>query len=138
MNYKDEMRKLIDIIINQSKKAPIHSTMNDMQLLSKAVTDLNAGLLIKLKKGAENKIKQSKQNVVKKAKRKFKPIKVPTPQPLPKPQLAPTTKTDTTTTTQTPIAPTTQAPKIKSVTKIGTQQKNYNKAKTNFQKSQRT
>ena len=127
MNYKDEMRKLIDIIINQSKKAPIHSTMNDMQLLSKAVSDLNAGLLIKLKKGAENKIKQSKQNVVKKAKRRFKPIKVPTPQTLPKSKLAPTTKADTITTTQTQT-PTAPATKTKPVTKIGTQQMNYNKA----------
>ena len=41
MNYKDEMRKLIDLVKQQSIDAPLESTLDDMNMLTTAIISHN-------------------------------------------------------------------------------------------------
>ena len=50
MDYKDEMRKLIDIVKQQSFDAPLESTLEDLTTLSTAVKDLSDRITTRTKK----------------------------------------------------------------------------------------
>ena len=50
MNYKDEMRKLIDLVKQQSFDAPLESTLEDLTTLSTAVKDLSDRITTRTKK----------------------------------------------------------------------------------------
>ena len=41
MDYKDEMRKLIDIVKQQSFTAPLEQTLDDMKTMANAVKDMS-------------------------------------------------------------------------------------------------
>ena len=73
MEYKSEMRKLIDIVKQQSLSAPLASTLDDMKTLTTAVKDLNDRIEIRVRKSlvgddkritkkpkVPNKVKQAK------------------------------------------------------------------------------
>jgi hypothetical protein len=50
MDYKDDMRKLIDIVKQKSLNAPLAQTLNDMNILTSAVSDLSDRLSIRVRK----------------------------------------------------------------------------------------
>jgi hypothetical protein len=50
MDYKTEMRKLIDIVKQQSFEAPLESTLEDLTTLSTAVKDLSDRINTRTKK----------------------------------------------------------------------------------------
>ena len=50
MEYKDEMRRLIDIVKQQSLSAPLQQTLDDMKILTTAVKDLNDRIEIRVRK----------------------------------------------------------------------------------------
>ena len=50
MNCKDEMRKLIDLVKQQSFDAPLESTLEDLTTLSTAVKDLSDRITTRTKK----------------------------------------------------------------------------------------
>jgi len=81
MDYKTEMRKLIDIVKQQSFDAPLESTLEDLTTLSTAVKDLSDRINTRTKKSLnpndKGKTKQKKTT-------KAKPF--PSVKPLPIPQ----------------------------------------------------
>ena len=68
MYYKDEMRRLIDIVKNKSLNEPLQSTLEDMKMLTTAVKDLNDRIEIRVRKSLVGDDKKAK----KKLKIKFK------------------------------------------------------------------
>ena len=50
MDYKKEMRQLIDIVKQQSFDAPLEQTLDDMKTLTTAVKDLNDRIEMRVKK----------------------------------------------------------------------------------------
>ena len=94
MDYKSEMRKLIDIVKQQSLSAPLASTLDDMKTLTTAVKDLNDRIEIRVRKSLVGDDKQITKkpkvpNKVKQAKPFPSVSAAPTP---PKPN--PSTQTD--------------------------------------------
>ena len=49
MNYKDEMRKLIDIVKQQSLNTSLAQTLDDMNILTSAAGDLRNRLSIRFR-----------------------------------------------------------------------------------------
>lgn len=82
MDYKDEMRKLIDIVKQQSFDAPLESTLEDLTTLSTAVKDLSDRINTRTKKSLNpnDKVKAKKKSKAK----KVNPF--PSVKPLPIPQ----------------------------------------------------
>jgi hypothetical protein len=66
MDYKTEMRKLIDIVKQQSFDAPLESTLEDLTTLSTAVKDLSDRINTRTKKSLNPndkvKVKKKKQS----------------------------------------------------------------------------
>ena len=86
MDYKKEMRQLIDIVKQQSFEAPLEQTLDDMKTLTTAVKDLSDRIEIRVRKNINPKDK------AKKAKSKSKK-----PSAMPKaaiPKTKPTTSTN--------------------------------------------
>ena len=83
MDYKSEMRKLIDIVKQQSLSAPLASTLDDMKTLTTAVKDLNDRIEIRVRKSLVGDDKQ----ITKKPK---VPNKVKQAKPFPSVSAAPT------------------------------------------------
>ena len=82
MDYKTEMRKLIDIVKQQSFDAPLESTLEDLTTLSTAVKDLSDRINTRTKKSLNpnDKVKVKKKSKAK----KVNPF--PSVKPLPIPQ----------------------------------------------------
>ena len=82
MDYKIEMRKLIDIVKQQSFDAPLESTLEDLTTLSTAVKDLSDRINTRTKKSLNpnDKVKAKKKSKAK----KVNPF--PSVKPLPIPQ----------------------------------------------------
>jgi hypothetical protein len=82
MDYKTEMRKLIDIVKQQSFDAPLESTLEDLTTLSTAVKDLSDRINTRTKKSLNpnDKVKAKKKSKAK----KVNPF--PSVKPLPIPQ----------------------------------------------------
>ena len=82
MDYKTEMRKLIDIVKQQSFDAPLESTLEDLTTLSTAVKDLSDRINTRTKKSLNpnDKVKAKKKSKAKKV------IPFPSVKPLPIPQ----------------------------------------------------
>lgn len=87
MDYKDEMRKLIDIVKQQSFDAPLESTLEDLTTLSTAVKDLSDRITTRTKKSLNpnDKGKTKPLSKVKKA----KPFPSVTPLPIPQSKTTP-------------------------------------------------
>ena len=83
MDYKSEMRKLIDIVKQQSLSAPLASTLDDMKTLTTAVKDLTDRIEIRVRKSLVGDDKQ----ITKKPK---VPNKVKQAKPFPSVSAAPT------------------------------------------------
>jgi len=115
MEYKDEMRKLIDIVKQQSFTAPLQSTLDDMKVLTTAVKDLNDRIEIRVRKSLVGDDDKAKKKLKTKAVKKAKPF----------PSISPPTQTQKTS-TQSAI------PTSNAVTSTATTQMDYNKAKDNF------
>jgi hypothetical protein len=92
MNYKDEMRKLIDLVKQQSFDAPLESTLEDLTTLSTAVKDLSDRITTRTKKSL-NPNDKGKTKPLSKAK-KAKPFPSVTPLPIPQSKNTPQQKSD--------------------------------------------
>ena len=92
MNYKDEMRKLIDLVKQQSFDAPLESTLEDLTTLSTAVKDLSDRITTRTKKSL-NPNDKGKNKPLSKAK-KAKPFPSVTPLPIPQSKNTPQQKAD--------------------------------------------
>jgi hypothetical protein len=92
MNYKDEMRKLIDLVKQQSFDAPLESTLEDLTTLSTAVKDLSDRITTRTKKSL-NPNDKGKTKPLSKAK-KTKPFPSVTPLPIPQSKNTPQQKAD--------------------------------------------
>jgi len=92
MNYKDEMRKLIDLVKQQSFDAPLESTLEDLTTLSTAVKDLSDRITTRTKKSL-NPNDKGKTKPLSKAK-KAKPFPSVTPLPIPQSKNTPQQKAD--------------------------------------------
>ena len=92
MNYKDEMRELIDLVKQQSFDAPLESTLEDLTTLSTAVKDLSDRITTRTKKSL-NPNDKGKTKPLSKAK-KAKPFPSVTPLPIPQSKNTPQQKAD--------------------------------------------
>ena len=92
MNYKDEMRKLIDLVKQQSFDAPLESTLEDLTTLSTAVKDLSDRITTRTKKSL-NPNDKGKAKPLSKTK-KAKPFPSVTPLPIPQSKNTPQQKAD--------------------------------------------
>ena len=81
MDYKTEMRKLIDIVKQQSFDAPLESTLEDLTTLSTAVKDLSDRINTRTKKSLnpndKGKTKQKKKTTKAKPFPSVKPLPIP-------------------------------------------------------------
>ncbi len=85
MEYKDEMRRLIDIVKQQSLSAPLQQTLDDMKILTTAVKDLNDRIEIRVRKSlfkSDSKATAKPTKKVSKAK-PFPSVSSPPTQPKP-------------------------------------------------------
>lgn len=64
MSYKDEMRKLIDIVKQQSFDASLEDTLDDMKILTNAVKDLSDRIEMRVRKNL-NSNDENKKKVMK-------------------------------------------------------------------------
>ena len=53
MDYKDEMRKLIDIFKQQSFTAPLEQTLDDMKTMANAVKDMSDRIDLRVRKSLQ-------------------------------------------------------------------------------------
>ena len=67
MDYKDEMRKLIDIVKQQSFTAPLEQTLDDMKTMANAVKDMSDKIDLRVRKSLQPTDK-AKKKTAKKAK----------------------------------------------------------------------
>ena len=81
MDYKDEMRKLIDIFKQQSFTAPLEQTLDDMKTMANAVKDMSDRIDLRVRKSL-----QPTDKAKKKTAKKSKGIAQAKPFPLVKPQ----------------------------------------------------
>ena len=80
MDYKDEMRKLIDIVKQQSFTAPLEQTLDDMKTMANAVKDMSDRIDLRVRKSL-----QPTDKAKKKTAKKSKGIAKDKPFPLVKP-----------------------------------------------------
>lgn len=81
MDYKKEMRHLIDIIKQQSFDAPLEQTLDDMKTLTTAVKDLSDRIEMRVRKNVNPSDKAKKAPA--KLSKSFAMPKVSLPKPLP-------------------------------------------------------
>ena len=62
MDYKKEMRQLIDIVKQQSVDAPLEQTLDDMKTLTTAVKDLTDRVEMRVRKNISQPDKQKTKN----------------------------------------------------------------------------
>ena len=53
MDYKDEMRKLIDLVKQQSFTAPLEQTLDDMKTMANAVKDMSDRIDLRVRKSLQ-------------------------------------------------------------------------------------
>ena len=83
MDYKDEMRKLIDIVKQQSFTAPLEQTLDDMKTMANAVKDMSDRIDLRVRKSLQPTDK-AKKKTTKKSKgigkaKPFPSVKPPQP-----------------------------------------------------------
>ena len=96
MDYKDEMRKLIDIVKQQSFSAPLAQTLDDMNTLTTAVSDLSDRITLRVSKSLQPNDKKAKTSVRKKSNAKLKAFPSVTQLPIPQSKLKNTSDTKNT------------------------------------------
>ena len=65
MDYKDEMRKLIDIVKQQSFTAPLEQTLDDMKTMANAVKDMSYRIDLRVRKSLQPSDKAKKKTTKK-------------------------------------------------------------------------
>jgi len=65
MDYKDEMRKLIDIVKQQSFTAPLEQTLDDMKTIANAVKDMSDRIDLRVRKSLQPTDKANKKTAKK-------------------------------------------------------------------------
>ena len=75
MQYKDEMRRLIDIVKQQSFNAPLVQTLDDLKTMTNAVKDLSDRVEMRVRKSLTADTKTANQKASKKKAKKSKAIK---------------------------------------------------------------
>ena len=65
MDYKDEMRKLIDIVKQQSFTAPLEQTLDDMKTMANAVKDMSDRIDLRVRKSLQPTDKAKKKKTKK-------------------------------------------------------------------------
>ena len=94
MDYKDEMRKLIDIVKQQSFTAPLAQTLDNMKTMANAVKDMSDRIDLRVRKSLQPTDK-AKKKTTKKSKgfanaKPFPSVKPPKPTTAtPTPQVTP-------------------------------------------------
>ena len=78
MGYKDEMRKLINIVKQQSFTAPLEQTLDDMKTMANAVKDMSDRIDLRVRKSLQPTDKAKKSKGIAKAK-PFPSVKPPQP-----------------------------------------------------------
>ena len=66
MQYKDEMRRLIDIVKQQSFNAPLVQTLDDLKTMTNAVKDLSDRVEMRVRKSLTADTKTANKKVSKK------------------------------------------------------------------------
>jgi len=90
MDYKDEMRKLIDIVKQQSFTAPLEQTLDDMKTMANAVKDMSDRIDLRVRKSLQPTDK-AKKKTAKKSKGNSKAKPFPSVRP-PQPSVSNTTQ----------------------------------------------
>ena len=90
MDYKDEMRKLIDIVKQQSFTAPLEQTLDDMKTMANAVKDMSDRIDLRVRKSLQPTDK-AKKKTAKKSKGIAKSKPFPSVKP-PQPSISNTTQ----------------------------------------------
>ena len=75
MQYKDEMRRLIDIVKQQSFNAPLVQTLDDLKTMTNAVKDLSDRVEMRVRKSLTADSKTANKKTSKKKSKKSKAIK---------------------------------------------------------------
>ena len=75
MQYKDEMRRLIDIVKQQSFNAPLVQTLDDLKTMTNAVKDLSDRVEMRVRKSLTADTKIANKKTSKKKAKKSKAIK---------------------------------------------------------------
>ncbi len=75
MQYKDEMRRLIDIVKQQSFNAPSVQTLDDLKTMTNAVKDLSDRVEMRVRKSLTADTKTTDKKTSKKKSKKSKAIK---------------------------------------------------------------
>lgn len=75
MQYKDEMRRLIDIVKQQSFNAPLVQTLDDLKTMTNAVKDLSDRVEMRVRKSLAADTKTANKKASKKKAKKSKAIK---------------------------------------------------------------
>ena len=83
MDYKDEMRKLIDIVKQQAFTAPSEQTLDDMKTMANAVKDMSDRIDLRVRKSLQPTDKAKKKTAeISKGIAKVKPFpSITSPQP---------------------------------------------------------
>ena len=75
MQYKDEMRRLIDIVKQQSINAPLVQTLDDLKTMTNAVKDLSDRVEMRVRKSLTADTKTANKKTSKNKAKKSKAIK---------------------------------------------------------------
>ena len=75
MQYKDEMRRLIDIVKQQSFNAPLVQTLDDLKTMTNAVKDLSDRVEMRVRKSLTADTKTANKKTSKNKAKKSKAIK---------------------------------------------------------------
>ena len=132
MQYKDEMRRLIDIVKQQSFNAPLVQTLDDLKTMTNAVKDLSDRVEVRVRKSLTADTKTANKKASKKKAKKSKAIK---PFPSIKPNNTQTTKQQTQQTT-TPSTPTNSLPTNNNVSASSFSAKDISNMRNDFVQKQ--
>ena len=125
MQYKDEMRRLIDIVKQQSFNAPLVQTLDDLKTMTNAVKDLSDRVEMRVRKSLTADTKTANKKASKKKAKKSKAIK-------PFPSIKPNNTQQTTT----PSTATNSLPKNNSVSTSSFSTKDISDMRNDFVQKQ--
>ena len=96
MDYKDDMRRLIDIVKKLSFEAPLEQTLDDLKTLSTATHDLTDRIEMRVRKSLQPEDKPKSKQPKKAKQLKVRPFPSVTPPPSPPQKALPTANPVTT------------------------------------------
>ena len=96
MEYKDDMRRLIDIVKKMSFEAPLEQTLDDLKTLSNATHELTDRIEMRVRKSLQPADKPKSKKTKKAKQPKVRPFPSVTPPPSPAQKALPTANPVTT------------------------------------------